>query len=166
MIDSDGYRLNVGMILCNHDRQVLWARRSGMDAWQFPQGGIRKHESPRQALFRELYEEVGLSSDEVEVIGNTRDWLRYRLPGKYQRRKARQRCIGQKQVWFLLRLNGNGETVSLDCSGQPEFDSWRWVDYWYPLEQVIDFKREVYLQALTELAPLILPPGDQQPAAS
>jgi len=104
MIDIDGFRPNVGIIVTNIDGQVLWARRIGQDAWQFPQGGIKAHETPEEALFRELEEELGLLPRNVDIIGCTRGWLRYTLPRRFVRRNTRQVCIGQKQVWFLLRL--------------------------------------------------------------
>ena len=89
MIDFDGFRPNVGIILSNRDGQVLWARRAGQDAWQFPQGGIRTDETPCEAMYRELAEEVGLLEKHVEVMGATRGWLRYRLPPRYIRRSCR-----------------------------------------------------------------------------
>ncbi len=159
MVDSDGFRPNVGIILSNRDGHLLWARRLGQDAWQFPQGGIQRGETPRQALFRELAEEVGLGPHQVEVMGCTRGWLRYRLPPRFMRRNCRPLCRGQKQVWFLLRLLGDDSAVRLDSCDHPEFDQWRWVDYWYPLEQVVFFKRRVYERALSELAPLLFPQG-------
>lgn len=163
MIDSDGYRANVGIILSNRDGKLLWARRCGQDAWQFPQGGIKVDETPEQAVFRELTEEVGLSRVDVEIIGCTRGWLRYRLPKRYIRRSSRPLCIGQKQRWFLLRLVSEDTRVRLDLSDQPEFEEWRWVNYWYPLDAIVFFKRAVYERALTELAPL-LPVGEPGPA--
>ena len=153
MIDDRGYRPNVGIVLCNRHGQVFWARRCGRDGWQFPQGGIRTHETPEQAMFRELQEEVGLQSQHVDVLGRTRDWLRYDIPGEYLRRTGAFR--GQKQVWFLLRLVGRDQDVCLDASDKPEFDAWRWIDYWSALEHIISFKREVYQLALTELEPLL-----------
>ncbi len=156
MIDEDGYRPNVGIILCNREGQLLWARRAGQDAWQFPQGGIEAHESPEQALYRELEEEVGLHQEDVELIGATRDWLRYRLPQHLIRYHRKPVCIGQKQIWFMLRLVSSEKRVRFDCCDRPEFDCWRWVDYWYPLQEVVPFKREVYQLALSELAPLVL----------
>ncbi len=151
MIDSDGFRPNVGIILANDTGQVLWARRIGQDAWQFPQGGINDNESPEQAMYRELKEEVGLNPKDVQIVGCTRGWLRYRLPKRMIRYHSKPLCIGQKQKWFLLRLTADDSAVSFEHSGKPEFDGWRWVSYWYPLGQVISFKREVYRSALKEL---------------
>ena len=153
MIDADGFRPNVGIILANDHGQVLWARRIHQNSWQFPQGGIHPRESAEDALFRELYEEVGLERQHVEILGCTRGWLRYRLPQRMVRRHSQPVCIGQKQKWFLLRLTGGEDKVRMDLTGKPEFDGWRWVSYWYPLGQVVTFKREVYRRALKELAP-------------
>ncbi len=157
MIDADGFRPNVGIILTNQQGQLFWARRVGRDAWQFPQGGIRPEETPRQALFRELYEETGLLPQHVAVTGWTRGWLRYRLPRRYVRRDCHPVCIGQKQIWYLLRFLGDECNFDLCRSEKPEFDTWRWVSYWYPLHKVVFFKRNVYRRALHELAPLVLP---------
>jgi len=156
MIDSEGYRANVGIILCNPQGRLLWARRVGQDAWQFPQGGIKANETRKEALFRELYEEVGLSSSHVELVGSTQNWLRYDLPKRFLRHGSKPLCIGQKQIWYLLRLIGKDDDVKLDASEQPEFDGWRWVDYWFPLEEVVPFKRDVYRKALKELEPFLL----------
>lgn len=155
MIDTEGYRANVGIILVNVDGSLFWAKRIGEDAWQFPQGGIRESESAEQAVFRELQEEVGVTKDSVEVIGCTQDWLRYQIPEKLIRRHQTPCCIGQKQRWFLLRFTGEESDVCLDTSDKPEFDQWRWVDQLVPPESVISFKRSVYAQALKELLPLI-----------
>lgn len=157
VIDSDGYRLNVGIILANGDGNLFWARRiGGQNAWQFPQGGIQRDETPQDALYRELREETGLAPEHVEVVGCTQSWLRYRLPKRLVRRDILPVCIGQKQRWFLLRFIGEESHVKLDLSSKPEFDSWRWVDYWYPLKEVVSFKRKVYEAALNELAPLVV----------
>lgn len=155
MIDADGFRPNVGIVLLGEDKQVLWAKRVGQDAWQFPQGGIQRGESPEQALFRELHEELGLTEADVEVLGCTQGWLRYRLPLRFIRRKQKPLCIGQKQKWFLLRLTGDESAVRFDRSDTPEFDQWRWVDYWYPPNDVIFFKRSVYRRALRQLESLL-----------
>jgi putative (di)nucleoside polyphosphate hydrolase len=155
VIDADGYRPNVGIILSNPNGRVLWAKRIGQNAWQFPQGGIREGESAEEALYRELHEELGLLPDQVSIVGSTRNWLRYRLPKRFIRRHNNPVCIGQKQKWFVLRLLAEDSAVRLDACDKPEFDGWRWVDYWYPLREVVLFKRDVYKRALRELSSLV-----------
>jgi putative (di)nucleoside polyphosphate hydrolase len=157
VIDRDGFRPNVGIILVNDENRLFWGRRVGQDAWQFPQGGIQEGESPEEAMFRELEEEVGLKPHQVKVLGCTKRWLRYRLPKKFIRRNAQPLCIGQKQRWFLLQVICDESGFCLDSSEKPEFDDWRWVKYWQPVKDVIYFKRRVYQRALEELAPLIFP---------
>jgi putative (di)nucleoside polyphosphate hydrolase len=156
MIDSEGFRANVGIILTNDQGQVFWARRIGMDAWQFPQGGIKKNESPKMAMYRELKEEIGLEPEHVELINFTDDWLRYWLPKRYIRQNKGPLCIGQKQIWYLLKLTADETYLDLSYTSEPEFDSWKWVDFWRPVEEVISFKRQVYQQALKQLQPFIL----------
>ena len=155
MIDKDGYRANVGIILSNDNGKVLWAKRSGWEAWQFPQGGIKTDETPEQALYRELREEIGLDPQDVFLVGRTREWLQYDIPENYQRSMASGGIRGQKQIWFLLRLVCPENQVRLDLCDKPEFDTWQWIDYWQSLDRVIDFKRQVYRAALTELEPLL-----------
>lgn len=130
---------------------MFWARRRGQNAWQFPQGGIRENELPLDAMYRELYEETGLVSEHVEVAGQTSDWLRYRIPNHLLRKNSMPLCIGQKQIWYCLKLTGKESDVNLSCTNNPEFDQWRWVDYWMPVDKIIAFKRKVYKQALKEL---------------
>lgn len=170
MIDLDGFRPNVGIVLSGAGGQLLWAKRIGQEAWQFPQGGIQRGESPEDALYRELMEELGLARSDVQILGVTTGWLRYRLPERYMRRARGRVCIGQKQKWFALRLKAEDAAVKLDTTPKPEFDGWRWVDYWHPLTEVVDFKREVYRRALNELAPLlgVVPrePGRHQAVAA
>lgn len=154
MIDAEGYRANVGIIISNAKGLVLWARRvGGTDAWQFPQGGINLGESPEQALYRELYEEVGLKPEDVKVVDVTKGWLNYQLPKQFVREHQSPVCIGQRQKWFLLQLLTDDSHIALNSAGPVEFDDWQWVSYWYPVDQVIDFKREVYRRALKELSP-------------
>jgi putative (di)nucleoside polyphosphate hydrolase len=163
LIDRDGFRPNVGIILSNNERRLFWGRRIGQNAWQFPQGGIKSDETPLEAMYRELEEEVGLEPGQVKVLGCTRGWLRYRLPKRFIRRHCGPICIGQKQVWYMLRVNCTEGDFCLDRSQKPEFDAWRWVRYWHPLREVVYFKRRVYEQALLELSPLLYP---ESPPAS
>ncbi|NOT17371.1 MAG: RNA pyrophosphohydrolase [Sulfuriferula sp.] len=152
MIDKDGYRPNVGIILCNARNEVFWGKRVRQHAWQFPQGGIDHGESPEQAMYRELMEEVGLAPEHVRILGRTQNWLRYDVPKHWSRRDCRGHYRGQKQIWFLLRLTGRDCDVCLRASTHPEFDAWRWNNYWVSMDTVVEFKRDVYRAALSELA--------------
>ena len=152
MLDREGYRPNVGIILINDNNQVFWGKRVREHSWQFPQGGIKPGESPETAMYRELLEEVGLLPHHVKILGRTRDWLRYDVPSHWVRREWRGSYRGQKQIWYLLKLIGRESDVHLRATSHPEFDGWRWHDYWAPIEEVIDFKRDVYQGALSELA--------------
>ena len=151
VIDRAGYRLNVGIALVNDSGRVFWGKRQGHEAWQFPQGGFLSGESAVQAMYRELHEEVGLSQEDVNILGSTKRWLKYRLPPQYIRHGKEPLVIGQKQKWFLLRLVSSEQKIRLDLSDTPEFDSWRWIDYDEPAKQVIFFKQQVYQQAMKEL---------------
>jgi putative (di)nucleoside polyphosphate hydrolase len=157
MLDREGYRPNVGIVLLNSHNEVFWGKRVGQHSWQFPQGGIQHGESPEQAMFRELHEEVGLLPEHVQIVGRTRDWLRYDVPEEFLRRQPaskthRASYRGQKQIWFLLRLVGSDSDIYLRATEHPEFDAWRWIPFWIQLDSVINFKREVYQLALSELA--------------
>ena len=157
MLDREGYRPNVGIVLLNSHNEVFWGKRVGQHSWQFPQGGIQHGESPEQAMYRELHEEVGLLPEHVQIIGRTRDWLRYDVPKEFLRHQSanknhRASYRGQKQIWFLLRLVGLDSDIHLRATEHPEFDAWRWTPFWIQLDAVIDFKRDVYQLALSELA--------------
>ena len=153
MVDKDGFRANVAMVISDGRGKLFWAKRLGQQAWQFPQGGVNARESAEQALYRELYEEVGLESSDVKIIQRTKKWLRYQIPPQMQRKNSKPLCIGQKQKWFFLQLTGDSAKVRFDATGEPEFDGWEWVNYWYPIESVVSFKRNVYRNALLEFAP-------------
>ena len=155
MLDREGFRPNVGIILVNARNEVFWGKRIREHSWQFPQGGIKHGESPEQAMYRELFEEVGLRPEHVKILGRTRGWLRYEVPRNWIRREWRNSYRGQKQIWNLLRLVRRDSDVSLRASSHPEFDAWRWSNYWVPLDAVIDFKRLVYQMALVELARIL-----------
>lgn len=102
-------------------------------------------------MYRELQEEVGLLPEHVKILGRTRDWMRYEVPQSWSKRESRGSYRGQKQIWFLLRLVGRDCDVRLRACAHPEFDAWRWNEYWVDINAVIDFKREVYTLALNEL---------------
>ena len=112
-------------------------------------------ETSEETMYRELHEELGISSNHVFVLGQTAGWLRYRLPKSHIRPRGKKTCVGQKQRWYLLALNDAFIQPNLDVTDHPEFDAYQWVSYWYPLGQVIPFKRDVYRRAMTELAPVL-----------
>ncbi|MBS7328560.1 MAG: RNA pyrophosphohydrolase [Oxalobacter sp.] len=165
MLDREGYRPNVGIILLNTNNEVWWGKRIREQSWQFPQGGIKHGETPEQAMYRELREETGLKREHVEIIGRTQNWLRYDVPPHFIRREIRGHYRGQKQIWFLLRMLGRDTDVDLSgVSETPEFDAWRWHHYWVPLDVVIEFKRNVYMKALQELSRFLEPIPKMDPA--
>ena len=153
-LDADGFRPNVGIVLANGQGQLFWGCRIKGGAWQFPQGGIADGESPEQALYRELGEEVGLPPEAVDVVARTKGWLRYRMPERFRRKvgDGEKPCVGQKQKWFLLRMLADDSAIQLDTHTEPEMNDWRWVSYWHPLSQIVYFKREVYRRMLLELS--------------
>lgn len=155
MIDFDGYRPNVGIVICNRKGQVLWAKRCGQNSWQFPQGGINDNESAEQAMYRELHEEVGLQPKDVRLLYVSKHWLRYKLPKRLLRYDSKTMCIGQKQRWFLLQLVSDEKNINMQTTKSPEFDGWRWVSFWYPVRQVVSFKRDVYRKVMKEFASIL-----------
>ena len=152
LLDKDGFRANVAIVLSDGQGHVLWAKRLGQDAWQFPQGGVDINESAEQALYRELYEEIGLQAGDVELMQSSKRWLRYKIPPAMQRKGKTPICVGQKQKWFFLRLTSEANKIRLDATSSPEFDAWQWVHYWHPLAAVVTFKRGVYRAALKEFS--------------
>jgi putative (di)nucleoside polyphosphate hydrolase len=160
LIDHEGFRTNVGIVLMRANGQVFLGRRTGGRGWQFPQGGVRDGEAPEEAVYRELQEEIGLTREDVTQLGTTTDWLRYRLPSRYVRRNQQPLCIGQKQRWFLFRMVREDTSFDFGQTSEPEFDRWRWVEYWEPVRAVIYFKRSVYSSALVQLASSAFPDGN------
>ncbi|KGQ37344.1 RNA pyrophosphohydrolase [Gallibacterium genomosp. 1] len=166
MIDFDGYRPNVGIVICNQKGQVFWAKRYNQNSWQFPQGGINPKETPEQAMYRELYEEVGLTANDVKIIYSSKHWLRYKLPKRLIRHDSRPVCIGQKQRWFLLQLVSSEKNINMNVGSSPEFDGWRWVSFWYPVRQVVSFKRDVYRKIMKEFSAVLFSQKENETVAS
>ncbi len=150
MIDKNGYRLNVGIVLTNKNGQLFWGKRVKSQGWQFPQGGVQPYETLLETMYRELDEELGLTKKEVKVLAITKRWLHYKLPIHMQRRTQVPKCIGQKQKWFMLLLIGDDNKIRLDANKKPEFSNWRWIEYWEPMKHVTYFKRDIYRKVLTE----------------
>ena len=143
-----GYRLNVAMIVLNKENKSLFCKRRNTDNWQFPQGGVNEDETIESAMFRELNEEVGLNEENVEIKAVTQNLIYYDIPKNIRSRVLGGKFKGQAQKYFLLKLI-SGE-IDLNKENIPEFDKYTWVPFWYPLNQVVDFKKEAYRNALIE----------------
>ncbi len=133
VIDNNGFRLNVGIILTNGTGQLFWGRRVGQEAWQFPQGGLQDQEDVQQALFRELQEEVGLTQEDVVLLAESKEWLSYRLPKRLVRSDYSPYLHWSKTKMVFIAPSKWRENIKLDRSIKPEFDNWCWVSYWFPL---------------------------------
>ena len=144
-----GYRLNVAMIVLNKDNKVLFCKRRNTENWQFPQGGVDENENIESAMFRELNEEVGLEKDNVEIKAVSQNLIYYDIPKNIRSRVLGGKFKGQAQKYFLLKLISGD--VDLNIENTPEFDKHSWVPFWYPLNQVVDFKKEAYRSAFIDL---------------
>ena len=153
--NSRGWRANVAAVIADGRGRVLLCRRcarGGGRLWQFPQGGVDRGESPEQALWREVKEELALPPEVLRLVATASEWFSYEVPP--WRVNPLRPFRGQRQLWFLLQLldaTENERLVRPAAVARPEFDDWRWVSYWHPLHCVVDFKREVYRSALSDL---------------
>jgi putative (di)nucleoside polyphosphate hydrolase len=147
--DSE-YRSGVGIMLLNDQWKVLVARRirPAGGAWQMPQGGIDEGETPIQAAYRELKEELGITA--AEVVAESETWLRYDLPESVPREQWEKPWRGQRQKWFVMRFTGSDRDINLNTTREPEFDAWRWIPVSKLSETIVSFKRQVYLDLLDE----------------
>jgi len=153
--NNEGYRPNVAMVVINSMDKVLICRRKNTRTWQFPQGGIDNGEDIKKAMYRELSEEVGLSKDDVNLVGESEGTITYDIPKTIRSKVLGGKFKGQEQKWFLLKLKKDNSEIKLDNEAFPEFDKYEWVSFWQPLNRIVDFKREAYREALSELRFLI-----------
>lgn len=155
-IEALPYRPNVGLMVINADGLVWVGRRldSETNAWQMPQGGIDKGETPKEAALRELEEETGIAPDQVEVIAETADWVRYDLPADLLGKLWKGKWRGQEQKWFLMRYTGSDDQITIDTD-HPEFAEWAWLPADQLVDRIVPFKRAVYAEVVAELAPQI-----------
>jgi putative (di)nucleoside polyphosphate hydrolase len=152
-MNDKSYRKNVGLIVLNKHNQLLICRRKGKRTWQFPQGGIDVGESEVNAAYRELYEEVGIKKNHVNIIQKSHQWYRYELPARYKPwPKSLKNFKGQTQKWFMLKANNELE-INLSNEIPQEFVEHKWATYWHSLACVVPFKRCVYRKVLSEFLP-------------
>lgn len=145
------YRPCVGVMLINA-KGLIWAGQridapAGVAAWQMPQGGIDAGEKPKDAAYRELWEETGIQQDMVEFIAKTDDWVTYDLPPELLGKVWKGKYRGQKQKWFLLRYLGADDAISIETD-HPEFSRWKWIAAPEMIAAIVPFKRAVYEQVV------------------
>ena len=154
MSEESNYRLNVGLIIVNNYRKVLICKRKNSNQWQFPQGGIDKGESPIEAAKREIFEEVGIKSSQIRVLGKIKDWVKYEIPKKLAKKNFKKKgIVGQKQKWFIFKIKSKA-SISFINDPDNEFDDFAWVSYWHPIALIVSFKKDVYRSVLAELLPI------------
>jgi putative (di)nucleoside polyphosphate hydrolase len=149
----EGYRPNVGLMLIGADRRVFVGKRfDSPEAWQMPQGGIDKGETPIEAAARELKEEVGTSN--ALLLRESAQWISYDVPGEISKRLWNGRWRGQTQKWFALAFTGRDTELDITAH-EPEFDEWKWVPASELCGLIIPFKRAVYEAVIEEFADLL-----------
>ena len=146
-----GWRLGVGIILTNQENEIFMGERiDNKGAWQMPQGGVNLgiNESLEIAAKRELYEETGVKT--VKIVNQSKGWYYYYLPKHLKSRLWGGKFLGQKQKWFLFSFEGIDEEINLQADKKPEFNNWKWVSPENVLNDIVDFKKEIYKKILTE----------------
>ncbi len=145
------YRSGVGVVLINKQKKIFVGKRidNQSDSWQMPQGGIDLGEDEDVAMFRELHEETGISSEFVKIIKKSDDYFYYDLPYKLQKKFWGGKYLGQRQRWYLLEFLGEDSNINIALQ-EPEFSEWKWVEKVDLINLIVNFKRELYQQIINE----------------
>ena len=156
MKNKENYRPNVAIIIVNRKGKILWCKRKDGNGWQFPQGGLDPGESPKEAIYRETKEEVGLDKEDIGIIKESEGWFNYKVPKnripKYFR-ISDSKFVGQTQKWFLAEILCEDSKINLNASSPVEFEDWTWSSYWHPINGGVDFKKSTYRKVLKEFLP-------------
>ncbi len=155
--DNRPYRANVGIVLINNHNKVWVGSRIDMPSehWQMPQGGVDEGEDIIQAMWRELEEEIGVKQDHASIIDYHREWMTYDLPYELSLNFWGGKYRGQKQKWFILRLNEKDSVININTD-EPEFKDWKWVDFEQTIELIIPFKKDIYEQVYNKFKHICL----------
>lgn len=150
------YRPCVGVVLIGPDVRVFAGQRldNPNDAWQMPQGGVDKGETPTDAALRELEEEIGAPPRLVELLRETTGWLDYDLPPELVGKLWGGKYRGQTQKWFAARFLGADSDIDI-ATAHPEFRSWAWMTPATLIEKIVPFKRAVYERVFAEFDDLL-----------
>lgn len=147
------YRPAAGIMLLSAEDQVFVAQRldSSFDAWQMPQGGLDAGEDALTGALRELEEETGIGPHLVEIVAEASQELYYDFPAELAGRLWKGRFAGQRQNWFLMRFQGTDADINL-ATQHPEFSRFQWADPWRLPDLIVEFKKQLYEDVLTEFA--------------
>ena len=142
------FRKGIGVFLINTSNQLWVGKRIDFknDYWQMPQGGIDNNENPRQAMIRELSEEVGIKKN-YEILMEREGWLSYSLPSSLKKIVWDGRYVGQIQKWFACKFFGKDKEFDLETH-KPEFEEWKWIRPEDAVKLVVPFKKKLYRDVL------------------
>ena len=152
---TDKYRKCVGMMILNANKEILVGRRLDHPSgyWQMPQGGIDDDENPKEAVWREMLEEIGTNKAELIKISN--QWINYDIPPETLKTLPwGHQYIGQTQKWFAFDFLGKDSDINVGTDS-PEFSEWKWSRMDLIVGSIVPFKRDVYSKILEEFKDLL-----------
>ena len=146
------YRPCVGIVLIKNGSIFAGQRLDyKSDAWQMPQGGIEKNESPIRAAIRELKEETGINKKHIKIILESKNWINYDLLKELIPKLWNGKFVGQSQKWFAMEFLGSDSDVNINTEN-PEFSKWQWMTKNKLLDSIVPFKKRVYENILSQFS--------------